>query len=141
MVRIHKLPVKRLTFRRRQALGLICLKRIRIRKIDRRIIQIQRLIVHEYEEENIDEELIDDLLDVWTLYRQQRMEYSIANVDLESLALKPISRKHLVINELENEDIPGNFRFRSKEQLYDLVECFRFPEYFYTSIGDRFHRE
>ncbi len=55
--------------------------------------------------------------------------------------LPKILNKHLTIDSLEDWEIPSLFRFRSKSQLYRLLNGFRFRDFYHASNRYRFSGE
>lgn len=64
-------------------------------------------------------------------------------IDEEALSRKlpRIQRRYRTVDSFEDEEIPIYFRFRSKDQLRLLKECFQFPEEMRTTQRHRFYGE
>ena len=55
--------------------------------------------------------------------------------------LPPVIDLHRTIDSFRDEEIPNNFRFRSKSQLSKLIRCFQMPELLRSTQGHVFKSE
>jgi hypothetical protein len=67
---------------------------------------------------------IPSLTKLYLLILQKYIETRYIPLNL----LPPYIRRNVKIQDLRDEDIPTDFRFRSKQQLYRLLHGFQFPE-------------
>jgi hypothetical protein len=58
-----------------------------------------------------------------------------------NMPLRRIVSRQRMIDSFHDDEIPLYFRFRSKEQLHKLLQCFQFPEFMKSDDGHIFHRE
>ena len=65
----------------------------------------------------------------------------LVNPAAMNATLTKIESKKRTIDSFADEDIPINFRFRTKQQLYDILNGFQFPEFVKSEERCVFHRE
>ena len=142
MTLVRKLPAKKLTVRRRVH-ALDALTRIRCSKL-RNTIAVASRVLHGFRLQRIGS--IHD-------HREARLvsfmrsfiilHLRLTTVQREALHahLPKIESKQVTIDSIPENDIPQQFRFKSKDQLYRLLRGFQFPDVMYGPSGHKFSGE
>ena len=117
----RRLPPKKLSFYRRHA-ALYTNEKLQIDFISKKVLTLTKL-----------KSLLDRVRAAAVgprIYRRYLLlaYLRIINPDVMNRALTRIESKRRTIDSFDDADIPGTFRFRSKEQLRRLMGCLQIPE-------------
>ena len=131
--------IKRLYIRRRH-LGLTVLDRLALNKIKDKALLLFTVIAILKRRVHVNSLVQSSLrvLGVWILYQYYKLLSPPKELNLPLPKIISLMRN---IDSFEDEDIPPNFRFRNKEQLKRLMQCFQMPEFLRGQYGHKFRME
>ena len=134
MVGIRRLPAKKLSFERRHT-ALTCLDKMHLEVIYKKVLVVSRYMGMLRRRGSPSK--------VASYYRRFLiMKYMrITNGDKMNIALTKLESKHRTIDSFSDEDLPGSFRFHTKDQLHALVTGFQIPEKMTSTEGCVFSGE
>lgn len=121
---VKRPSIKHLSIRRRY-LGMTALQSIQVKKIETTISILGRIYTDiKYTDQDVKKRKIKRAVSFLLRDRQ-----AIVTPPIElTLPLPQIIRQHRTIDSFDDNDIPIHFRFRSKQQLYDLIIGLQIPD-------------